>query len=241
MTDESASQTDPWIEKHGAEFAYAYYKGSDLPRFARVQGIPRAILIDPSGEVVWAGHPARLSGADIEKHLEGAFPVPLWDFPKEASKVKSALQKDNLFKALEASKALVSEGADMSSQILAAVETTIESRVGKVRTANELGDFLTVVEKGDAASKALGKLPQATVVDAIVDKVRASKEAKEIVKAQRKVRDLAEDAAEMRKKVEADKLSKKLQKIASDHEGSYAATQANELLDEIRKKRPKLR
>jgi hypothetical protein len=37
-----------------------------------IQGIPHAVLVDPDGVIVWAGHPAGLDQKTVEKALAGA-------------------------------------------------------------------------------------------------------------------------------------------------------------------------
>ena len=72
MTSESESQTVPWVEKTGAAYPYAYDKGGKVARFFGVRGIPHAILVDPTGKVVWRDHPARLDAKTVEAALAGA-------------------------------------------------------------------------------------------------------------------------------------------------------------------------
>ena len=131
VTDEGKGQTETWIEDNGAEYPYAYYKGSSLPRFAGVSGIPAAILVNPEGTVVWKGHPSGINSSLIETHLDGAMPFPLFEFPKHASKVKKALLADKLAKALEEAQELVNDGEPEAERILAAVQGKIESARAK--------------------------------------------------------------------------------------------------------------
>lgn len=241
MTDESSSQTEPWIEKHEAAYPFAYYSGSDLKNFAGVRGIPHAILVDPTGQVVWAGHPGGLRASTVEAHLEGSLPMPLFEFPKAAKKVRKALEKDSLQTALEEARAIEAEGVEQSARIRAAVEGMIAGRVAQVKRAHERGDFLTVVERGAPLVEALDELPEAAEVRTLVDAVEDDDDAQAVVAVQRKLRDIREDAAELRKKREADKLIGRLEGLIEDVPGTYAATQAKELLDAIRKQRVGLR
>lgn len=241
MTDESEGQTEDWIEKFEAEYPYAYYSGSDLPKFAKVSGIPAAILVDPSGRVVWKGHPGNLNGSILEPFLDGSLPVPLYDFPKEASSVKKAILKDDLEKALTEAKEIEAEGVDLSAEIRAAVEGMIANRVGQLKAAYERGDFLSVETDGEALVDSLGDLPEGVEVAEIVGRVEDDDDAQDVIKAQKKIADIREDMEEMRKAIEASRAIEKLRKLIEDVPGTYAETEARELMDQLDKLRLNLR
>ena len=241
MTDESEGQTEDWIEKFEAEYAYAYYSGSDLPSFAKVSGIPSAILIDPNGKVVWKGHPSSLNGRTIEAHLEGSLPVPLYDFPKEAASVKKAILKDDLEKALTEAKEIEAEGVELSAEIRAAVEAMISSRVEQVKAAFARGDYLTVEVDGETLVDALGDLPESAEIADFLEQIKNNSAMKDVIKAQRKIAEIRDDMEDMRKAIEADRAIGKLRKLLEDIEGTYAETQARELMDQLDKLRLTLR
>jgi len=52
------------------DYAVATDTGGRLNEKMAVSGIPTAFLVNKSGEIVWEGHPNRLTNADIEKILE---------------------------------------------------------------------------------------------------------------------------------------------------------------------------
>jgi hypothetical protein len=52
------------------DYAVATDTGGRLNEKMGVSSIPTAFLINKSGEIVWQGHPNRLTDADIEKILE---------------------------------------------------------------------------------------------------------------------------------------------------------------------------
>ena len=242
MTGESKSQTEDWIEAKGAQYAYAYYSGRTLPDFANVSGIPAAILVDPSGKVVWQGHPARLNGRIIEEHLEGALPWPLFDFPSEAKKVAKALEKDDLEDALEEARELAAEGElDVAPRLLEVVEKQIALRVASIDRAYERGDFLTVVERGEELERALGDLPEAERLAALLEKVDDDDFAQDVIALQEQIERIREDVPDMSKKRQAEDAIEDLEKLRDELPDSYAATQAEELIDKLRKLRVKLR
>ena len=101
MTGESKEKTEPWVEKHGAKYAYAYDKGTKLFSALKCRGYPSAALVDPNWTVVWTGHPASLNDGLIEKHIGGASRTPVGinaiakTWPSEAAPVKKALMMAN--------------------------------------------------------------------------------------------------------------------------------------------------
>ena len=72
VTSEGAGPTEKWVAKKKAAYAYGYDKGGALKRELGVTGIPAAFLVDPSGKIVWQGHPSSLSSNLIEEHIKGA-------------------------------------------------------------------------------------------------------------------------------------------------------------------------
>lgn len=57
---EPRPQTRRFMEDTGAEYPYAYLRGTSLKEATGQRGFPHAALIDPTGKIVWAWHPARL-------------------------------------------------------------------------------------------------------------------------------------------------------------------------------------
>ena len=68
-TSEGAKKTERWVERNGYEPAYAYDKKSTLARYFGVRGIPDAVLVDGLGNVVYRGHPARVTDSMLEGWL----------------------------------------------------------------------------------------------------------------------------------------------------------------------------
>jgi len=69
LTNEPKETVEPFAKQMG--MTYAVGGGSTSGRDYRVRGIPHAFLIDPSGHLVWRGHPMdpRLA-ADLQKQLD---------------------------------------------------------------------------------------------------------------------------------------------------------------------------
>ncbi|QDU66962.1 hypothetical protein Pla86_20390 [Planctomycetes bacterium Pla86] len=241
MTNEGKSDTEKWIKDKGATYPYAYFKGSDLQKFAEMKGWPHAILINPEGRVVWAGHPGNLGGSIIEQNLDGALPVPLFDFPKKASKIKKAIQDRELAVALAEAKEYEAAGEELAVEIRSAVETLISSRVDSLKKAHEKGDFMTLVDRGPDLVKSLDDLPQAAEIQALLDQVDEDDDAQEVVSAQRAIAKMREGLEKLKKKKEVDKLVEKLEQLSEEFSGSFAAEQARDLMAELTQLRPQLK
>src|SRR5688572_15882786 len=66
-TDEPSAKVKPFIGERGIKYPVAIISRKDSPY--KSDSIPHAWLIDPSGQVVWKGHPAGLKETDIEAAL----------------------------------------------------------------------------------------------------------------------------------------------------------------------------
>ena len=49
------------------DYTIAIDKSGKLGESFGIKGIPSAMLVDKSGKITWAGHPMKLTDADIEK------------------------------------------------------------------------------------------------------------------------------------------------------------------------------
>lgn len=236
MTDEPQKLTEDWVAKKGAKYAYAYDKGGKLARFFGVTGIPHAVLVDASGKIVWRGHPGNLKGPDVEKSLQGALAKPMWEWPASAKALRTAVQKRMWADAIAAAGKL--SEADGGPVIADALKKLVAGRVAAMKEDLSAGNFLSAQDAATALSKSLGSLPEKAEAESVLAAIKGNKEAPKILKAQQQVREIREAAPSKRKEVDA--AIEDLKKIAKDLPGTYAATEANALLDElVAKKREK--
>ena len=70
VTDEPNAVIKKFQKDVPMDYAVATDTGGRLNEKMGVSSIPTAFLISKSGEVVWEGHPNRLTDGDIEKILE---------------------------------------------------------------------------------------------------------------------------------------------------------------------------
>jgi len=237
VTDEGKSSTEPWIEKHKVQYAYGYDKNSGLKKSLKVSGIPAAWLVDPSGTIVWEGHPASLTEDIIAKALEGALTQPMWEWPAAFAQVSKALKKSQLAAALEAAQK-VAETEQDGPKILAAVQGMIAGRAKSVRAPFDAGDYLTAYDVGQVAKKDLKGLPEEADVSEVLEKISKDKEMSAVMKAQKSVRKLGDE--QVRSAKDAEKLIEQLTRIAKKSPGTAAEREAEEIVARLQAMRDRL-
>ena len=225
MTSEPAKPTEAWVEAQGAKYAYAYDKGGLMGKVG-ASGYPSAVLVNASGVITYVGHPGSISDSHIEEAIVGALPLPVWDWPKEATKVKKAVLKKQMAKALAESQKLGEEHTAIKN----AVRGVIDGSIGALENAKEIGDWLRVEEMTKTLSKSLAGLPELDKVKEIKDALKSDGKAQEILKAQKWIK---KTFSERIKKGKIEKVEKDLKKIQKDLPGTVAAVQASEGLKRL--------
>lgn len=233
MTDEGKKDTESWIQSKGVKYAYGYDKGGRLKGQLGVSGIPHAFLVDPSGKIIWEGHPGSLPDDVISKALAGSLSKPMWEWPANAKGVRAALAKHKYGDALaEAGK--LSE-ADMGPTIKSAVQGIVAGRVQAMKAALDAGNFLQAQESADVLSKELEGLPELADAKTTLDAIKANKDAERVIKGQKKVHDIK--TGKLGTKKDMDKAMAELGKMVKEYSGTVAEKEAKALLDEIMAKK----
>jgi len=230
VTDEGKKDTEDFVSKNGAKYAYAYDKGGKLKSWFGVGGIPHAYLIDPTGKIVWEGHPASLDAKTIEKYTVGALTKPMWEWPAAAKEARTALTKQKYADALAAAGKLTE--ADQGPTIKDAIERLVKSRVKAMQDALAEGNFLMAQDAASDLSKSLDGLPEKADADKVAADVKAHKDAERVIKVQKTMRDIRNKPP--RKTKEREKATADLKKIQKDFAGTFAAKEAEELLLSLR-------
>ena len=226
MTGETKAKTDSWIAEAGAKFAYAYDPGKKLMRELGVSGIPAAFLIDPSGTIVWSGHPSNLQANVIESHLGGALRLPVWEWPKSTAGVKKSLAKGDFAKAHEEATSLAAKGEPDAEAIATAISGLIAGKIKAVESALAAGDMLGATTKAEALVKGLkGRDADVERVEKILDQIGEDKSAKEIIKGQKLLAKLKSNPPQGKRDIE--KLIPTLAKVAKKYEGTIVERDAN--------------
>lgn len=230
MTSESASQTEPWIQDKQVQFAYAYDKGGKVARYFGVGGIPHAVLIDPSGKVVWDGHPGTLEDETIASALEGALTKPLFDWSASAKPVAQSIIKGDFAGAL-AKAAKVTE-ADGGPDIAKQVQEILEGRVKSAEAALKDGNFFDARASAELLVKGLEGLPEQARAKQVVADVDAHPDSKRVLDGQKSIRKLK--AKELSKRKDLEKALEDLKKLATELRGTYAGKEAEAFMEQVR-------
>lgn len=246
VTSESEAQTEPWIEKHGAKYPYAYDKSGKLGNALQVSGLPGAVLVDPSGTVVWKGHPNSLTEDLIEQHIQGASTLPpgigalqeLWG--DDGAKVIVALQEQDFSKALKEAERVEGEKGE---EILAAVQKRISNLAESLKALRANGDILGFLERAAVARKQLRGTPAGDAIDDLYKETRRDREAKKVLKVQEFVAKVRAKSHDARKRDDFDPLIGALEKMLAQLEGQdhFGIRQAEELLAQLRKSQQSMR
>ena len=226
MTNEGKSLTEKFMDANGAKYAFAYDKGGKLQRSLGVGGIPHAFLLDPTGVIVWEGHPGSLTKSTVSKALEGAISKPVWEWPSEAKGVGKAFSSRKFGEALEAALKLGESGQEYAT----AIKTLAGKLAAKVTKAREEGDWLTVDEKGNEYVGQLRGLEVAADVEAALEALKSDKQAQEILKAQKQVQKILGGKI---KGKDLPKVKDKLRKIAADFPGTAVERDVNTGIDRL--------
>ena len=246
MTDESKEKTEPWVEKHGAKYPYAYDKGGKLFNALKCRGYPSAVLVSPDWTVVWAGHPASLQESTIEQHIGGASRTPVGinaiarTWPKEAAPVKKALLKKDYAKALDAA-LKVSGQSPEGQQVVDTVRQLITSNVEGVLSLKEKGDYLHFTQRAKELARSLDGLEEGEKLEALLDEVKKDKQAQKCIKGQKALARVSKMLGKVRKKKDLDPLIAQCEKLADKYDGTYAGEQARSTAEDLRGQKDKMR
>jgi hypothetical protein len=235
VTDEGKKDTEGFVSSTGMKYGYAYDKGGKLKTFFGISGIPHAALIDPTGKVVWDGHPSELTNEVLEKYLVGALPKPLWEWPASAAASRSALQKGKFADALAAA-AKIPE-ADGGPAIKSSLEAMVKGRVDGMKADFGAGNFLSAKDSATELQKAFDGLPEKVEADKVLADIKADADAEKVMKAQKTIREIL--AARLGKSKEYEKALADLQKIQKDLDGTFAAKEAAAAFADLRKRKKK--
>lgn len=238
---EPKDKTAQWIEDKGAEYAYAY--SGEASAALGVSGIPHGVLVDPFGRIVWRGHPSRLGAEEIEKAVNGALPLPVWDWPESTSDLKEQIRVGNWSGAHTAALALDDKefGKSISGFIAKSADMKVEGVVASFEAGNILGAMEAIESLGDSlegldAGKTLAKLAK---------DIRGDKKALETLELQKKVASYGELVPQSRASFEEMMKDKdgtiekietavaELETIAKEHAGEYVSRQAEAQLEEL--------
>jgi len=97
------------------------------------------------------------------------------------------------------------------------------------------GNFLSAKDAATDLQKALDGLPEKSEADKILVDIKADAKSEDVMKAQKKIRDML--GQRLGKSKEMEKALADLQKIQKELDGTYAAKEAGEALTTLRKRK----
>lgn len=236
VTSEGKSDTERFVKKFKAQYAYGYDQGGQLSEYFKVAGIPHAVLVDASGTVIWKGHPGNLDAPTIEKALVGALPKPLFEWPEYAAKVKSAVLERAYGKALAEAKKLSGDG---SKELLETVQGLVSAQVEQAKRFKEAGDYLAAQTIATRLVKDLDKLPEQATAKQILKDIEADPKGKSIVEAQQRLAKI--DVEALKKKDEGMKAKAELERMLKTVPDTLPARIAAQKLERLKAILPGLR
>lgn len=228
VTSEPSGPTEKWVAKKKAHYAYGYDKGGALKRALGVTGIPAAFLVNPSGEIVWQGHPSGVSSSLIEEHIVGAITKPLYEWSGKAGAIKKSFLKGDFSKALAAAAKLAKDDpfGEEAADLLQAILT---SRVASFQTALEKGDILAVYDGAKALAKGVKGLPEADTLKAMLKTISKDKGMKATMKLQKRLAKVLEE--DLRRRKDCDERTAALEKLLKGHDGTFFGDQVVKAMD----------
>jgi hypothetical protein len=173
VTNEGRGLVDKFVKDTSSDHPIVIEEGDSMAEFGG-GGFPSSYLIDPDGNIAWAGHPASLQEAQIEAllprvRLAPALPKKLAAAQKQLEKGEYAAAKKTLDGQLagsgldEADRKAATDALqwieDRGTSMLASAESAAASdphaAAETLRRAAKSFDGLPAGEKADAALKAL--------------------------------------------------------------------------------------
>ncbi len=237
VTSEGESQTEPWVESKGARYAYAYDRGGKLQKALGVSGIPNAVLVDPSGTILWQGHPSSLTNALVEEAIKGSITTPVYEWGGSAKGIKKAFLKGNFAKALKEADKLA-EDEELGTEIGVMLRKMVADRVASYEADLERGDVLKAYDGAKALASGIKGLPEEERISALLKAISKDKAHKAALKAQTKLIEIS--ALELRRKKDCDESIKQLEKLMKGFEGTRTGDLIGEVLKSVQVKKGKM-
>ena len=253
--DQLIEATQPFAERFKLSYPWAVDEDGELFEWTGASTIPYALLVDPTGRIVWRGHPfSELDAEDIEPHLERSITKPVWEWPESAEPVKKELRKRYYDKAYEAAREL--RGKDRK-EVLASLDELVRIRMDTLEEMRDTRDFLGVEELVAVLKEDFQDLDVMAEVEAIELELLEDTKRSEVIGIQRKlvrIRDHADRTFERLRydepPVGLGKYYKRAKEVDSDLKfcrliqerfaGGAAAIQAEKLEKHLRKVQGKL-
>lgn len=235
VTSEGKGDTEKWIAAKGVKYPYAYDSGGKLSRACGVSAIPHSVLIDATGRVIFDGSPSGITPDLVQKAVAGALKKPLYELPKEFTKVRGHIAKGDLgaaMKEAETLKAQTNAPAEAEA-VVEAIKGMISGQIAGADADMQAGDFLSAQRGYERVIKSAKGLPESDTAKTKLAEMLKDDTAKKVIKAQK---DLDKILAEpMRSKKDATERKAALESFLKKNSENAAGRKAKEELDKVEK------
>ena len=225
MTGADKENTDAWARKLKLNYPYAYDYRFSLAGPFNVNVLPVAILVDPSGTVVYHGPAQKLSESTIRKHLKGAVTRALYAWPEFAETAKSYFLDGEEGMALAALEVLVDEKQPGAKELLGQLNAIIAAKVRGVAESQASGDYLAAKEEGERLLECLMGRPWEEELAKRLEEIEHSDQAKKVMAGQLALREI-QTARRVTTRKEGLAVIAELTALMKSQAGSVAARQA---------------
>lgn len=190
MTGGFPAQTAEWTKKRGVQYAFADDTGYSLAGPFDVYGLPHAVVVAPTGSVLYSGPSDGVTEALLKEHLDGALAKPLFKLPDAVASVRDALIRGDLVAARKAALALPAD-AEGLADAKDALDKLRALKLKGVESAVAAGDLLGVETLAAALEPACADRPEDAARIAAAKKAAAeAPRAAERLAAQKRIREL---------------------------------------------------
>lgn len=222
VTGDDPQTAQEWLDGLKARFPRARDPELRLQIELGFRPLPFAILVDPTGVIVWEGNPAELAPTALDAITAGSLALPAHRWPKDAEPLRDALRSARYAEA----RAIAIRTAGPGTEYAAFVDRVAARRADLMQAAFERGDYLTAGEL--AAQLAVG-LPdgddRARAV-ALCAQLAADERAQALAAVQVELRELWSGVAGLASRAQADELAAKITALVADRPGAYVQRRA---------------
>ena len=235
VSDEGLDKVAPYAAAYGLTFPVGAGSGTGraLGKLVGARGIPHSYLIDPSGELVWHGHPSSLTDKVVSSALRGADKlgekgVLAWRGEVEGAPAEAleCAAEGDLAKAYRALGGDESPGAkDLRTRLDGHVALLTQ----QVESAFERRDVRQALEVLDVLADELGAHPSGPALAARLKEARKDK----AIQAELDAHTALDRALELGRKRGMKKARKSLERLVDNYPGTKAAERASMLLRQL--------
>jgi thiol-disulfide isomerase/thioredoxin len=220
VTGDDADTAKTWLARFDAKYPYALDAKLELQIELGFQPLPFAVLVDPTGVIVWEGNPAKLEPATVDAATRDQMTRAAFRWPEDAAPVRAALRRNRFDEARRLAESVHS----FASELTSFVDRSIERRRHLMQAAYDRGDFLTADDlAGQLISGLDGGVAKSRATE-MRDRIAKDEAATRIQAALTQVRKLWGGVAGLESKKAADELAEKLRALAKDHAGTIVET-----------------